>query len=76
MVLAQGGHLHVLQWARANGWFYRLAIKFFTKHNFVKNSWDKKPVFLLLDVVICNGCPSEDGVLVTAFSCLSRNKPD
>ncbi|SPN79732.1 Ankyrin repeat-containing protein [Cedratvirus Zaza IHUMI] len=31
------GNLKVLKWLREQGWFYRLAIKFFTKHSFVKN---------------------------------------
>nr|WIL02903.1 hypothetical protein Cbor_448 [Cedratvirus borely] len=36
-IAAKKGNLKVLQWARSEGWFYRLAIKFFTKHSFVKN---------------------------------------
>nr|WIL03681.1 ankyrin repeat protein [Cedratvirus plubellavi] len=39
------GHLEVLKWARTNDWFYRKAIKFFTKHGFVKNLLERKHLY-------------------------------
>jgi hypothetical protein len=39
MAQLQLGDLHE-KLVKNFGWFYRLAIKFFTKHSFVKNSWD------------------------------------
>ncbi|SHO33483.1 Hypothetical protein BQ3484_415, partial [Cedratvirus A11] len=45
------GHLEVLKWLHGNGWFYRLAIKFFTKHSFVKNPFGMKKLVFLLSLV-------------------------
>nr|WIL02937.1 hypothetical protein Cbor_378 [Cedratvirus borely] len=40
------GYLRILKWLRKNGWFHRLAMKFFTKRSFVKNLLGQVDLYL------------------------------